>query len=85
MDLWVRHLRGRDVRFVVFIIANLFCMAGYLVGNMATIQEPAGGWRRIDLEILLKRIETGDLVQREAKWYHPLTEETGREGSSKPR
>ncbi len=85
MDLRVSHLRGRDLRFVMFIIANLFCVAGYLAGNLGTIQEPGGGWRSIDLEALLTRIETGDLVQKEAEWYHPLTEETGRAGSSKPR
>ena len=70
----MKHLRARDARFLFFVIANILCIATFLSGTIGTSQAPAGGWRRIDLDALTVRIESGDLMEKEADWYHPLEE-----------
>ena len=70
MKARLTHLRRRDVRFLVFVLLNIFCMTGYLLANIEAMQQDSGGWRRIDLDAVLTRIESGDLMQHEAAWYH---------------
>ena len=75
MTTWWRHLHRRDLQFLALVCINLVCMAGFLTAHLETGQEPAGGWRRIDLPAVLKRIEAGDLQRHEAQWYHPTKNE----------
>jgi len=38
------------------------------------------GWRTVDLGALQRRIESGELRDREADWYHPATAEEATAG-----
>ena len=70
MGSWLRHLHRRDYRFLAVVSLNLLCVAGYLLAHVQTLQQETGGWRRIDLDAVMSRIESGDLLQHEAAWYH---------------
>lgn len=73
--LW-RHLRLREFRFLGFILANLIAIGLFLsLGQEETA--PVGGWRRIDTEALVRRLQSGELQMREALWSKPV--EDGRE------
>lgn len=77
METWLRHLHRRDLRFIAFVLANLLCIACYLFAHVQPIEQETVGWRRIDLEAVMNRIETGDLLRHEAAWYH-TKQEVGR-------
>ena len=70
MEAWVKHLQRRDLRFIASVLINLACVAGFLLAQVQTAEQPAGGWRRIDLQAVITRIEAGDLQRHEAAWYH---------------
>ncbi len=74
METWLKHLHRRDLQFLALVLANLVCVGGYLLAQVQTAEQPAGGWRRIDLQAVMTRIEAGDLQQHEAAWYHPAKE-----------
>ncbi len=76
MTTWWKHLHRRDLQFLALVCVNLACIGGFLTAHFDTGQEPAGGWRRIDLPAVLKRIESGDLQRHEAQWYHPAETKT---------
>jgi hypothetical protein len=69
MHPWLRHGKFRDLRFMLLVMANLGCIGGFLLAQVPAPQQDIGGWRRIDLEALVNRIETGDLLKHEASWY----------------
>jgi hypothetical protein len=75
MERWLRHSRRREFRFLAFMLANLVCIGGYVASGIGAAPEGSGGWRRIDFQAVESRIDAGDLVRREADWYHALTEE----------
>ena len=79
MTTWWKHLHRRDLQFIALVCVNLACVAGFLFAEFETGQQPAGGWRRIDLPAVLNRIESGDLHRHEAQWYHRAKTETGGE------
>lgn len=70
MEKLLNHSRLRDLRFVVLVLLNLFLISGFLISGTGGESGPPGGWRRIDLQALQTRIEAGELVDREASWYH---------------
>ena len=70
MENLFKHWQLRDFRFAVFVACNLLLVAGFLYDSLASDSQPGGGWRRIDLHALQSRIESGELVQTEAHWYH---------------
>ena len=74
MEPWLKHLHQRDLRFLALVLVNLVCVAGFQLARVQTAEQPAGGWRRIDLEAVMTRIEAGDLQRHEAAWYHPAKE-----------
>jgi hypothetical protein len=80
MPSWLKHVHGRELRFVAVILANLVCAAGYLASSVGVRPEESGGWRRIDLDAVEARMEAGELVRKEADWYHPFSQE----GSPRP-
>lgn len=70
MTTWWKHPHKRDLPFLVLLTATLVCVAGFLLAQLELSQQPAGGWRRIDLPAVMSRIEAGDLQRYEAAWYH---------------
>jgi hypothetical protein len=50
----------------------------YLKSGLRLADREGSGWRALDLDALQQRIETGELRDREAEWYHPATEEETR-------
>jgi hypothetical protein len=63
----------REVRFLGLIVLTLVLIALSL-GEALRQATPTGrGHRVIDRKILERRIEAGDLSDREAAWYHPAT------------
>jgi hypothetical protein len=69
---WMRHLRLRDYRFLALVAIDLLAIGAYLAGGLALEQTPSGGWRHIDRVALERRIESGELQSREARWYRPV-------------
>ncbi len=65
----------QDLRLVVLIAISLVLIGLHLneVGHVSS--ESGSGWRQVDLEALQRRIETGDLSDREADWYRPAEEQ----------
>jgi hypothetical protein len=80
MALRVSQLRGRDMRFIMIIAANLCAMAGNLTANLGAIQGHACGWRRIDWKTLYERLETGDLVQKRLNGINRLQRKQAKRG-----
>jgi hypothetical protein len=70
MEKLLNHSRLRDLVFVFLVFLNLFLISGFLVSGVGGDSGPPGGWRRIDLQALQTRIEAGELVDTEARWYH---------------
>jgi len=70
MEKLRNHSRLRDLRFVFLVLLNLLLIGGFLVSGAGGESGPPGGWRRIDLQALQTRIEAGELVDTEARWYH---------------
>jgi len=66
------HIHKRDRVFIGLIGLTLACILGFLFSGLADTGTPAGGWRRIDLQRLEARLESGELVRREAAWYVPV-------------
>ena len=71
MEPWLRHVRLRELRLLVLILANLMAIAGFLGGGGQQAQTQVGGWRRIDLDAVRDRMRAGELSDREAQWYRP--------------
>lgn len=82
MPAILRHLHHRDLGFIGLVGATLILIASYLVAGYGLIDQQGSGWRRIDLKTLQQRIDTGDLRDRDASWYHPV--EKGRTGTAGP-
>jgi hypothetical protein len=72
---WAAHLRQRELRFLGLVALTLLAIGLYLDEGLRQAELEGAGWRRIDLEALQRRIETGELREREADWYHPATPE----------
>jgi hypothetical protein len=66
------HIHRRDIAFIGLVGLTLVCIAGFLSSGFAETGAPVGGWRRIDLQRLETRLDSGELVRREADWYVPL-------------
>lgn len=71
----IRHWRPRDFRFLGLVALTGVIVALYLGESLRLAAREGSGWRTLDLDALLQRVETGELREREADWYHPATEE----------
>jgi hypothetical protein len=68
------HWRSRDLRFAGLIGLTGLVIALYLNAGLRLADREGSGWRTLDLDALMQRIETGELRDREAQWYHPSTD-----------
>ena len=59
-------------------------IALHLDSSLRLAAEEGSGWRAIDRPALERRIEGGELRDREADWYHPATEQELRSLRSPP-
>jgi len=71
----IKHLRPRDLRFSGLVVVTLLTIGLYLNTGLRLAGQSGSGWRTLDLDALQQRVETGELLDREADWYHPATEE----------
>ena len=77
----MKRLRRRDWRFYLLLVAHLIGILGFVSAGLERPAPVIGGrgWRSVDRAELESRIRAGDLVDREADWYHVLDgEEDGR-------
>lgn len=74
----IRHRRPRDLRFLGLVALTGLVVALYLDEGLRLSTRAGSGWRSLDLDALLQRIETGELRDREADLYHPATDEETR-------
>ncbi len=75
MGVWIKRLQLRELRFLGLIAITASLMALHLGSSLRLADQEGSGWRKIDLEALQRRIETGELRGREADWYHPARPE----------
>ncbi len=73
-----RHWRPRDLRFLGLVALTGLMGVLYLNEGLRFAGQDGSRWRTLDLDTLLQRIETGELREREADWYHPATDEEAR-------
>ena len=71
----MRNWHLRELRFLGMVGVTGLIMVVYLATALRPAGVQGGGWRTIDLDALQRRIETGELRDREADWYHEATEE----------
>jgi len=69
----LRHLHVRELRFLGLIALTLLLMALHLGSSLRLAEISGTGWRVLDLPALQRRVESGELSDREAHWYHPAT------------
>jgi hypothetical protein len=76
----LRHIHRRELGFLGLIGLTGLLIALHLASGLERLGVPAGGWRTIDRAALERRIESGDLRNREAEWFRPAIggEGTGR-------
>jgi len=78
MNLSMRHWHAREARFLGLIALSLVLIALGLGDALRAAAQPGSGYRVLDRKALERRIQAGELSEREAGWYHPSTqEETG--------
>ncbi|MGE5153975.1 MAG: hypothetical protein ACM3ST_08165 [Bdellovibrio bacteriovorus] len=82
----MRHLHRRELRFLGLLGLTGLLITLHLASGLEGLVKPAGGWRTLDRTALERRIESGDLREREADWYRPAMggEATGRGPGDRP-
>jgi hypothetical protein len=76
----LRHIHERELRFLALVLITGCLIALHLGEGLRHYALPGPGWRIVDRQALERRIEAGDLSDREADWYHPATEQETRAG-----
>lgn len=71
----IKCWRPRDLRFLGLVALTCLTIALYLDSGLRLAGLAGSSWRTLDLDVLRQRIETGELRELEADWYHPATEE----------
>ena len=69
----VRHIHVRELRFLGAIALTLALIALHLGSSLRLAEFSGTGWRTLDLSALQRRIDSGELSEREASWYHRAT------------
>lgn len=81
MTTLARHWHLRDVRFLGLIAMTALLIALHLGEGLRLAAREGSGHRVIDVKALERRIDAGDLSDREADWYHPATPQESRGGA----
>jgi len=76
-----RHWHLRDVRFLGLIAMTALLIALHLGEGLRLAAREGSGHRVIDVKALERRIDAGDLSDREADWYHLATPQESRGGA----
>lgn len=63
---------------------TVLAIALYLNAGLRLAGQEGSGWRSLDIDALHQRIETGELRDREADWYHSATDEETRAARGLP-
>jgi hypothetical protein len=74
----------RDTRFLGLIALALVLIALHLGEGLDLAARAGSGHRVIDLQALERRIETGELRDREALWFHQARPEETSGGGRAP-
>jgi len=69
----LRHIHERELRFLGLVLITGLVIALQLVDSLRPLGLSGSGWRVIDRQAVERRIESGELSDREASWYHPLS------------
>jgi hypothetical protein len=70
-----RHWRLREFRFLTLVSLTVMVIALHLGSSLQLMGQGGTGWRAVDRVVLQRRIDSGDLRDREASWYHSATDE----------
>ena len=70
----LRHRHARELRFLGLVLITGLAIALQLTDGLRLSALQGSGWRVIDRAAVERRIEAGDLRDREASWYHPATD-----------
>ena len=65
-------LQANNLKFVTLVSANLVCILSFLATHIQWDSQAPTGWRRIDVSVLQQKIQSGDLVKKEALWYRVM-------------
>ena len=79
-----RHWHLRELRFLALVGITLCLIGLRLDAGLRLARQEGSGWRTIDLPALERRIESGELRDREAEWYHPHTQAPGVGAGGRP-
>lgn len=81
-----RRWQPREARFLGLVALTALSIGLYLERGLTLAAREGGGHRIIDIQALQRRIDSGDLREREAQWYHPTRpeEENGRNRGTTP-
>jgi hypothetical protein len=78
MSTLARFRHAREAQFLGAIVLTTLLVALYLADGLRLAALGGSGHRVIDRVVLERRIDAGDLRDREADWYHKATQrETG--------
>lgn len=69
----IKHLHPRELRFIGLVLLTALIIAMQLADGLRLAALGGSGWRTVDRAVLERRIETGELRDHEASWYHPAT------------
>jgi hypothetical protein len=69
----LRHIHERELRFLGLVLVTGLLIALQLGDSLRLAGLRGSSWRAVDRQALEGRIESGDLSDREARWYHPAT------------
>lgn len=70
----LRTIHRRELRFLGLILMTGLVIALLLAEGLRLSGLGGVGWRAIDRQALQRRIDSGDLSDREASWYHAASE-----------
>ncbi len=70
MEILFTHLRTRDWRFIGFMVLSVAAIGLYLAAGLNRLEQSGSSWRRIDIESVQRLMDSGELSEREAEWFH---------------
>jgi hypothetical protein len=80
----LRHIHGRELRFLGLVLVTGLVIVLQLGDSLRLQGLQGSGWRVVDRAALERRIEAGELSDREASWYHPTADDEARAAGAGP-